>query len=149
MKQIIGIWEKSPLEDLPSVALELHKSLKIPALVALKGPLGAGKTSLVQELARIVHPEIVPGQVLSPSYSLVNEVDSVLHMDFYRLQSEKELDLLELMLYIPGKDFILVEWGEDYLHAIKRQIGGNFFCYLLEITVEGIFRNFRLYQDDK
>lgn len=82
-------------------------------LVALEGPLGAGKTSLVRGLLRGLGYQ---GRVRSPSYSLleVYELDrrSVVHLDLYRIADPEELEYLGLREYLDGEALLLVEWPQ-------------------------------------
>lgn len=79
-------------------------------VVALRGPLGAGKTRFVQGVARGLHP----GQrVRSPSFTLVNEYPGptpLFHLDLYRLET-RDVDGLGLEEYAEQGP-LLVEWGE-------------------------------------
>lgn len=79
-------------------------------VVALRGPLGAGKTRFAQGVARGLHP----GQrVRSPSFTLVNEYPGsppLFHLDLYRLET-REVDGLGLEEYAEQGP-LLVEWGE-------------------------------------
>jgi tRNA threonylcarbamoyladenosine biosynthesis protein TsaE len=97
-------------------AQELHAG----DLVILSGPLGAGKTTLVQGLARGLH---VRGAVTSPTFviarvhrSLVGGADLV-HADAYRLGSLAEVDDLDLDASIDDS-VTVVEWGEGKVEGL-------------------------------
>jgi tRNA threonylcarbamoyladenosine biosynthesis protein TsaE len=85
-------------------------------VVALSGPLGAGKTTFVQGLAEGLE---VPSErhVASPTFALVNEhpgrVDLV-HVDFYRVASPAELPELGLEEAY-DRAVTAVEWAERFL----------------------------------
>ena len=90
----------------------LAAALPDDTVVALQGPMGAGKTTLVRGLARglgIHHP------VTSPTYQLYHVhagKRQLVHLDAYRLEDPAEADglLLEECLHSP---FVLViEWPE-------------------------------------
>lgn len=89
-----------------------------PLLVALKGSLGAGKTTLVRGLLRGLGYE---GRVVSPTYTLMEpyEVDgrNFLHLDLYRIADPGELEFLGLADGLQHA-VVLVEWpehGQDWL----------------------------------
>ena len=80
-------------------------------IVAIEGPLGAGKTTLVRGVLRGLGFE---GDVPSPTYNLVFEhptVPPVIHADLYRLESA--MDVAELGLFEPDSQrLMLIEWPE-------------------------------------
>ncbi|KQM17294.1 tRNA threonylcarbamoyladenosine biosynthesis protein TsaE [Sphingomonas sp. Leaf24] len=83
-------------------------------VVALSGPLGAGKTSIARGLLAALGLE---GEAPSPSFAIVQPYDppevriSVLHVDLYRIEDPEEA--LELGLDEARNDAALVvEWPE-------------------------------------
>ncbi len=89
------------------------KSLARPAIVAVSGELGAGKTTLIRAIA---HGLGVHESVTSPTFALVHRYTgrngSVYHVDAYRIKPREIADLgIDDML--AEKDaVILVEWPE-------------------------------------
>jgi tRNA threonylcarbamoyladenosine biosynthesis protein TsaE len=66
-------------------------------------------------------------EVQSPTYSLVNEYDNILHADLYRLEKKEDLIHLELPMYIEDKEYFLISI-KDYAHAeLKRLLQKIFF----------------------
>lgn len=122
------VWKKVYESDLSNIVKEVKEFLDTPAVVILSGEVGAGKTTLTKQFV----PE-AQGQVTSPSYSIVNEVDDVCHADFYRLKSNEDIEHLELELYLDDKEYFLVEWGRPYLSTLQRQLGSDFSYYELKI----------------
>ncbi|MEI8346275.1 MAG: tRNA (adenosine(37)-N6)-threonylcarbamoyltransferase complex ATPase subunit type 1 TsaE [Pseudomonadota bacterium] len=122
-------WKKVLKADLAYIANELREAVKKPAVIILSGPLGAGKTTFTQAF-------VGGGQLVSsPIYSVINENAEVAHADFFRLKEARELDHLEIPLYLEEKEFFLVEWGLPFLTELQKIVGDEFYFYELEIIV--------------
>lgn len=113
-----GVRLSLPLADAAAteaLGAALAQWLKVrgAGLLALRGDLGAGKTTLARGLLRALG---ATGAVRSPSYTLLEPYRfdglRVLHMDFYRLQSAEELENLGLRDDPPDRCVWLVEWPE-------------------------------------
>jgi tRNA threonylcarbamoyladenosine biosynthesis protein TsaE len=84
------------------------------AVVALIGPLGAGKTNLVRAVAEglgIADRRVVS----SPTFVLIQEYDAdlpIYHFDAYRLRGAGEFFDLGAHEYFEGKGVCLVEWAD-------------------------------------
>lgn len=83
-------------------------------VIALSGPLGAGKTSIARGLLAALGLE---GEAPSPSFAIVQPYDPpevafpVLHVDLYRIEDPAEAD--ELGLDDARQELLLlVEWPE-------------------------------------
>ncbi len=80
-------------------------------VIALLGPLGAGKTCLVQGLARGLG---VSGYVRSPTFTLIHEYPGpvpLYHVDLYRIEPS-DLDGLGLDEIVDGPGLTVIEWAE-------------------------------------
>jgi len=96
----------------------LAAQLRPPKLVLLRGELGAGKTTLVKGIAEALDAAAAD-DVTSPTFTLVHEYRgpriTVLHVDLYRIETERELDTLGLEDYYNDRDtLLLIEWGEKF-----------------------------------
>jgi tRNA threonylcarbamoyladenosine biosynthesis protein TsaE len=89
-------------------------------VIALSGPLGAGKTCLVQGLARgLGVPESVP--VTSPTFGLVHQYPGRLelrHADFYRLEGYTRLADAGFDDLLDERGVVVVEWPERCWEAL-------------------------------
>lgn len=81
----------------------------------LSGDLGSGKTTLTQQIAKIMN---VSEHVISPTYVLVKEYEtsgdfsSLVHFDAYRLEDPSEIEQLGFDELLKKKSLIVVEWPE-------------------------------------
>lgn len=105
-------------------------------VICMRGDLGAGKTTLVQEICRKLGVET---EVTSPTFSIINVYDyfvcdeysdidlkpqgktcSVLgdgtfyHIDLYRIEEERELDELGIYDIIDSESLVAIEWADRY-----------------------------------
>lgn len=83
-------------------------------ILLLFGPLGAGKTTLTQALARALG--VGDDQyVSSPSFALLHEYQGrlpIAHMDLYRLADEDDVEAAGLLDYLGQEALSIVEWPE-------------------------------------
>ena len=87
-------------------------------VIALSGPLGAGKTAFVGGLAEGLGIE---EPVTSPSFVLMRRYDSgftpLVHVDVYRLSSLGEFEDLEV--YEEGREgVVVIEWADAIAPAL-------------------------------
>ena len=113
------------------------------AVLALVGPLGAGKTHLVRAIAEGLG--IRDSRVVnSPTFVLIQEYSARLpmyHFDAYRLNTEPEFFDLGIHEYFAGDGVCLVEWADrvpgclpDELLWIRIEVMGE---QSRRITLEG------------
>jgi len=134
----IRAWKKVLESDLANLAIELKEVVQPPCVIILDGPLGAGKTTFTR--AFIERPEAP-----SPTYSLINEIENIIHADLYRIEKKEELIHLEIPMYLEEKDYFLIEWGMPYLNELQKIISDEFKFYQLKIEInEQKTRNFYL-----
>lgn len=135
---LVRAWKKVLESDLTNIANEMKEVIEPPSVIILDGPVGAGKTTFTKIF-------IDRKGTASPTYSLINEVDNLLHADLYRIEKKDELIHLEIPMYLEEKDYFLIEWGMPYLRELQRIIGDEFKYYQLKIEInENTSRNFVL-----
>jgi len=84
------------------------------AVVALVGPLGAGKTHLTRAIAEGLGVDN-PAAVNSPTFVLIQEYAArlpIYHFDAYRLSGPREFAELGASEYFDGAGVCLVEWAD-------------------------------------
>ena len=82
-------------------------------IVALDGPLGAGKSTVARAVIQTLMAQDV--EVPSPTFTLVQTYDSpggeIWHVDLYRIEQDSELDALGLEDAF-GDAIVLIEWPD-------------------------------------
>jgi len=107
----------STADDTVSLGKALACLLKRGVVVALNGPLGAGKTCLAKGIAMALG---VKETVTSPSYTIVSEYEGVLqgnsikifHIDAYRLAGNDDFSAIGGEEMIFGDGISIIEWCE-------------------------------------
>lgn len=117
MEKIIRI---AKLDELPKAATIFLESIGDRPLIAFSGEMGAGKTTFIQSLCKKLG---VPGEVNSPTFSLVNEYftttgESLFHFDLYRIEDPDELFDLGYEEYFFSGKRCFIEWPEKASHLI-------------------------------
>ncbi|MDR1343431.1 MAG: tRNA (adenosine(37)-N6)-threonylcarbamoyltransferase complex ATPase subunit type 1 TsaE [Prevotellaceae bacterium] len=102
------------LAELRSAAAWLLQQIGERRVLAFYGAMGAGKTTLIKELCRLLH---VTDNVTSPTFALVNEYgaaggEKIFHFDFYRIKKLEEAYDLGYDEYFGSGCLCLVEWPE-------------------------------------
>lgn len=101
---------------MPRAATELLDALGNERIVALRGKMGAGKTTLVAEMMRQLKMD---DEASSPTFAIANEYHSsetgqtVYHFDFYRIESPAEVLDIGIEDYWESGNLCLMEWTEN------------------------------------
>ena len=102
------------LNELKDVAEAVIERLDGRNVVALYGPMGAGKTTLISAIMEHLGST---DNVTSPTFALVNQYNTaneqpVYHFDFYRINRIEEAFDMGYEEYFYSGDLCLVEWPE-------------------------------------
>ena len=109
--------EKSTIE----LGAKIAELLAPSDVLALCGPLGAGKTRFVKGVAEGLG--IDPDQVVSPTFKIIDEHFGRLnlyHMDFYRLQNAEEAEEIGIEDYFESDGVCAVEWADRLKSMLPR-----------------------------
>jgi tRNA threonylcarbamoyladenosine biosynthesis protein TsaE len=106
-------------EDMRRLGVRLGQAMGVGDVVALIGPLGAGKTTFAQGLAQGLGVA-AERHVASPSFALVNEHPGrtpFVHVDFYRLRTRAELPELGIEEAY-DRAATAIEWADRFPDAL-------------------------------
>lgn len=108
------------LEEINQVAEKILKQASFRTFI-FYGQLGAGKTTLIQSLARKLG---VKDRLASPTFSLVNEYTNekdelLLHFDLYRLENVEEAYDIGIDEYLSSDAWIFIEWPDKIVPLLS------------------------------
>ena len=111
------------LKETLNLGEKLSHKLNAQSIVLLKGPIGAGKTSFVQGIAKGLS---ISEDITSPTFALSHHYISgkipLIHIDLYRLEnisSAKEFFFSEEEEALQREAILVVEWPELIEPLIK------------------------------
>lgn len=100
-------------KDTVKLGEQIGKKVSPGAVIALFGELGAGKTTLVQGIAKGLG---ISDHVTSPSFVLISEFKGridLCHIDFYRMEDGSEIEELGIEDYLSKENTVcVIEWAE-------------------------------------
>ena len=104
------------LKETLNIGEKLSHKLNPGSIVLLQGPIGAGKTSLVQGIAKGLS---ISEDITSPTFALSHHYNSgkvpLIHLDLYRLEdisSAKEVFFSEEEEALQNQAILVIEWPE-------------------------------------
>lgn len=101
---------------------KLANQLKEKDVVCIYGDLGAGKTCLVKGIVKGLR--ISNEYVRSPTFTIINQYSGkipIYHLDFYRIEDEREIDELGIEEFFGLKGITLVEWPEKIVKYLPKK----------------------------
>ena len=123
------------LDQLPEAATEVIAYLDSygRTVVAFRGEMGAGKTTLIREIVAQLGSE---DTVTSPTFAIVNQYEGrggrrICHFDFYRINDVREAYDFGYEEYFYSGDLCLVEWPEKIEPLLPDEV------VEVRITVDG------------
>jgi tRNA threonylcarbamoyladenosine biosynthesis protein TsaE len=99
---------------LPAAARKLLKYISENRLIAFRGPMGSGKTTIIKAICKELG---AVDQISSPTFTLVNEYRTIkgeilYHIDFYRIKNRDEVFDFGIEEYLTGVSYCFIEWPE-------------------------------------
>ena len=147
----LGEFVREVLKSLDSARDKSHATL-----VALRGDLGAGKTTFVQALAKelgVRETVQSPTYVLMKKYQIPNQGDALtpklfkaspflqlVHIDLYRLEKPEEFAALKPEEFLKdSKNLVCIEWPERAGNLLLKPV------MIIKFSSEGASENERYY----
>ncbi|HTM98764.1 MAG TPA: tRNA (adenosine(37)-N6)-threonylcarbamoyltransferase complex ATPase subunit type 1 TsaE [Pedobacter sp.] len=110
------------INELKSVAEQLHEFANNEKFFVFEGEMAAGKTTLIKAFCAVLG---VTEVVSSPTFSIVNEYETangpIYHFDFYRLKNLQEAYDIGYEEYFYSGDYCLVEWPTKVEELLPEQ----------------------------
>lgn len=122
-----------------NAAENFSKELKGGEVIALYGDLGSGKTTFVQGLAKGLG---IKRRIISPTFIIIRNYElrmknhglrfrNFYHVDLYRINSQKDIEMLGLSEIIIGRENIVaIEWAEKIVEYLPKERIDIYFEYL-------------------
>ncbi|QRV01802.1 tRNA (adenosine(37)-N6)-threonylcarbamoyltransferase complex ATPase subunit type 1 TsaE [Arcanobacterium phocisimile] len=111
--------EAPTVADIQHIGAVIAQHAQPGDLVMLTGPLGAGKTTMTQGIARGLG---ITSAVSSPTFAIAQiyhgSALDLVHVDAYRLTSIEELDALDLDSSLE-ESLTVVEWGSGKVEVLS------------------------------
>ena len=104
--------------ELSEFAATFARRLRAGDVVALSGPLGAGKTTFVRAVVRALHGA---DQSSSPTFTFWHRYAGhppIDHLDLFRIERPDETAELGLDDAFDGRSIVLIEWWEKAPHLV-------------------------------
>jgi len=111
----------SSAEETQDLGKRLGSFLKKGDVIALQGPLAAGKTTLTKGIALSLN---VKDTITSPTFCLISEYEGKMplyHFDVYRLQGSDDFANLGAEDMIYGDGVCLIEWSEKIMDELPKK----------------------------
>lgn len=109
MKEYIS----NSIEDTQFIANEIASNIQSGDVVALIGPMGAGKTAFSKAFAKALG---IMSVVNSPTFTIMNIYDDgripMYHFDAYRIEEPEEMDEIGFEEYLYGSGVCVIEWAD-------------------------------------
>ena len=119
-------------DELPDVARAVIRSLGRRTVVAFRGGMGAGKTTLIREIVAALGSA---DTVTSPTFAIVNQYKGkggcrIHHFDFYRIKKLEEVYDMGYEDYFYSGALCFIEWPE----LVEELLPGN----TIKVTIEEV-----------
>jgi tRNA threonylcarbamoyladenosine biosynthesis protein TsaE len=112
------------IEKIDDAAEQLVGMLGSFTKIAFSGEMGAGKTTLIQSVCKVLGVDDV---VASPTFALINEYftregASIFHFDLYRIEDITEMYDFGYEDYFYSDSYCFIEWPEKAMELMPEDV---------------------------
>ena len=123
------------IHEIDAAAKQLLSFIDEHRKIAFSGEMGAGKTTLIQAICRLLGVE---DNVNSPTFALINEYltkegKSIFHFDLYRIEDITEMYDFGYEDYFYSDAYCFIEWPEKAMELIP----DDFIFIRIEVQEDG------------
>lgn len=131
------VFNIADINELDIAAQAIKELCNNHSIFVIDGEMGAGKTTLISKVCRILNIEDEPS---SPTYSIVNSYFSekfgeINHFDFYRLKDENEAIESGLDEPLYNGSICFIEWAEKIENLLPESY--------VKVKIETLLNNHR------
>lgn len=122
---MVRITQEYGYSDVADVAQRLVALSASYPIITFKGPIGAGKTTLIRSLLRQMG---VTDPITSPTFTYVScyltkDVKRIYHFDLYRIETAAQFDQMGFDEYLYEPDaLVLIEWPSILAKSLKKPV---------------------------
>lgn len=121
MEKVYRVKDLSQLDEVAKDVLSVFSSGRV---FALKGQMGAGKTTFTKSLCKALDCK---DNVCSPTFAIVNvylspKAGEIYHFDFYRLEDVSEAVQIGTEEYFYSGSYCFLEWSERVLPLLPEDV---------------------------
>jgi tRNA threonylcarbamoyladenosine biosynthesis protein TsaE len=101
-------------KNISAAVKKLLKNYSNIRIFAFRGPMGAGKTTIIKEICKLLGATDITS---SPTFTIVNEyrrkgADPLFHIDLYRIRKTEEAYDIGIEEYLSGGFYCFIEWPD-------------------------------------
>jgi len=101
-------------KNISAAVKKLLKNYSNIRIIAFRGPMGAGKTTIIKEICKLLGATDITS---SPTFTIVNEyrrkdADPLFHIDLYRIRNTEEAYDNGIEEYLSGEFYCFIEWPD-------------------------------------
>lgn len=119
-------YQTNSAEETQKIASTIAEKFRHGGIIALFGPLGAGKTTFTSGFAQGLG---IKARLISPTFILMRQYEipgnlqgKLFHIDLYRLDNVKDIESLGLSeIFTNPHNIVLIEWADKLGNLLPKE----------------------------